>query len=138
MVLFIIIAGHINTIAQINYRNFVQSFTRADVNIFFNDQLTHCESTREHVATGHVPHGVANQIATAILEPTQDEHAYHQGWQCYQENSKDNENPYAPDDKDRFIQWHIKKYNEYNPVTQHELHEKWNDGWTSAYMVDYS
>lgn len=26
--------------------------------IFFDDQRIHCESTRQHVATGHVPHGV--------------------------------------------------------------------------------
>lgn len=31
-----------------------------DADIFFDDQVTHCESAREHVATGHVPHGVAN------------------------------------------------------------------------------
>lgn len=29
--------------------------------IFFDDQQGHCESAREHVPTGHVPHGVANQ-----------------------------------------------------------------------------
>lgn len=29
--------------------------------VFFDDQPMHCESAREHVATGHVPHGVANQ-----------------------------------------------------------------------------
>lgn len=28
--------------------------------IFFDDQHGHCESAREHVPTGHVPHGVAN------------------------------------------------------------------------------
>lgn len=28
--------------------------------IFFDDQTGHCESARQHVATGHVPHGVAN------------------------------------------------------------------------------
>lgn len=31
---------------------------RADV--FFDDQETHCESASPHIATGHVPHGVAN------------------------------------------------------------------------------
>ncbi len=31
---------------------------RADV--FFDDQQTHCQSASAHVATGHVPHGVAN------------------------------------------------------------------------------
>ena len=29
--------------------------------IFFDDQEQHCQSAKEHVATGHVPHGVANQ-----------------------------------------------------------------------------
>jgi 5'-nucleotidase len=29
--------------------------------IFFDDQRDHCDSTREHVPTGHVPHGVANE-----------------------------------------------------------------------------
>lgn len=29
--------------------------------IFFDDQQSHCESTRHHVATGHVPHGVSNE-----------------------------------------------------------------------------
>lgn len=28
--------------------------------VFFDDQQTHCESAQQHVATGHVPHGVAN------------------------------------------------------------------------------
>ena len=28
--------------------------------IFFDDQQGHCESARQHVATGHVPYGVAN------------------------------------------------------------------------------
>jgi len=27
---------------------------------FFDDQMEHCESANEHVATGHVPHGVSN------------------------------------------------------------------------------
>lgn len=29
--------------------------------IFFDDQHSHCHSTSQHVATGHVPHGVVNQ-----------------------------------------------------------------------------
>ncbi|MBX2849298.1 MAG: 5'-nucleotidase [Acidiferrobacterales bacterium] len=29
--------------------------------IFFDDQQGHCDSAREHVPTGHVPHGIANQ-----------------------------------------------------------------------------
>lgn len=37
---------------------FLKAF-RAD--IFFDDQQKHCESARQHVATGHVPHGVANE-----------------------------------------------------------------------------
>jgi len=36
---------------------FLKSF-RAD--IYFDDQQGHCESTRQHVPTGHVPHGVSN------------------------------------------------------------------------------
>ncbi|MDH3693827.1 MAG: 5'-nucleotidase [Gammaproteobacteria bacterium] len=28
--------------------------------IYFDDQRGHCDSTRQHVPTGHVPHGVAN------------------------------------------------------------------------------
>ncbi len=36
-------------------------FLRAfGADVFFDDQAGHCESAREHVATGHVPHGVAN------------------------------------------------------------------------------
>jgi len=31
-----------------------------DADIFFDDQEGHCESARNHVATGHVPHGIAN------------------------------------------------------------------------------
>jgi 5'-nucleotidase len=31
-----------------------------DADIFFDDQRTHCESAQDLVATGHVPHGVAN------------------------------------------------------------------------------
>ena len=36
---------------------FLKAF-RADV--FFDDQQGHCESAREHVATGHVPNGIKN------------------------------------------------------------------------------
>ena len=37
-------------------------FLRAfDADVFFDDQQGHCESARNHVATGHVPHGVANE-----------------------------------------------------------------------------
>jgi len=28
--------------------------------IFFDDQQVHCDSARQHVATGHVPHGIQN------------------------------------------------------------------------------
>ena len=38
--------------------DFLKSFA-ADV--FFDDQQVHCTSASEHVATGHVPHGVANE-----------------------------------------------------------------------------
>jgi len=30
--------------------------------VFFDDQRMHCDSASEHVATGHVPHGIANNI----------------------------------------------------------------------------
>lgn len=36
---------------------FLKSF-KAD--IYFDDQQGHCESTRKHVPTGHVPHGISN------------------------------------------------------------------------------
>ncbi len=36
-----------------------------DADVFFDDQQGHCESARGHVATGHVPHGVANLPQTA-------------------------------------------------------------------------
>lgn len=29
--------------------------------VFFDDQQSHCQSASQHVATGHVPHGVANE-----------------------------------------------------------------------------
>ena len=32
-----------------------------NADIFFDDQKGHCESARQHVPTGHVPHGVANE-----------------------------------------------------------------------------
>jgi len=31
-----------------------------DADVFFDDQEGHCESAREHVATGHVPNGIKN------------------------------------------------------------------------------
>ncbi len=37
---------------------FLRSF---GADVFFDDQTTHCDDAAEHVATGHVPHGVANQ-----------------------------------------------------------------------------
>jgi 5'-nucleotidase len=38
-------------------------FLRAfDADVFFDDQEGHCESARNHVATGHVPHGISNEI----------------------------------------------------------------------------
>lgn len=39
---------------------FLQAF---GADIFFDDQQGHCEVARRHVATGHVPHGVANEEA---------------------------------------------------------------------------
>lgn len=41
-------------------------FLRAfGADIFFDDQEGHCQSAREHVATGHVPHGVVNKLKVA-------------------------------------------------------------------------
>lgn len=31
-----------------------------DADIFFDDQQGHCDAARQHVATGHVPHGITN------------------------------------------------------------------------------
>jgi 5'-nucleotidase len=37
-------------------------FLRAyQADVFFDDQEAHCENASSHVATGHVPHGIANQ-----------------------------------------------------------------------------
>lgn len=37
-------------------------FLRAfGADFYFDDQQGHCENTREHVATGHVPHGIVNE-----------------------------------------------------------------------------
>ncbi|MGJ8689953.1 MAG: 5'-nucleotidase [Gammaproteobacteria bacterium] len=33
-----------------------------DADVFFDDQEAHCDSARSHVATGHVPNGVANSL----------------------------------------------------------------------------
>lgn len=41
----------------LNKTEFLKAY-QADV--FFDDQQTHCESASPHIATGHVPHGVAN------------------------------------------------------------------------------
>jgi 5'-nucleotidase len=37
---------------------FLKSF---DADVFFDDQTSHCDDAVEHVATGHVPHGIANK-----------------------------------------------------------------------------
>lgn len=43
-------------------------FLRAyGADVFFDDQPGHCDSAREHVATGHVPHGVANEPASESI-----------------------------------------------------------------------
>ncbi len=42
----------------LNKTEFLRAY-QADV--FFDDQPQHCESAADHVATGHVPHGIANQ-----------------------------------------------------------------------------
>ncbi len=41
----------------LNKTDFLRAY-QADV--FFDDQQAHCESASPHIATGHVPHGVAN------------------------------------------------------------------------------
>jgi 5'-nucleotidase len=41
----------------LNKTEFLKAY-QADV--FFDDQQTHCESASPHIATGHVPHGIAN------------------------------------------------------------------------------
>ncbi len=41
----------------LNKGEFLHAF---GADIFFDDQQGHCDSAREHVATGHVPHGVRN------------------------------------------------------------------------------
>lgn len=39
------------------------SFLKAyGADVFFDDQHMHCDSAREHVATCHVPHGIANRV----------------------------------------------------------------------------
>ena len=38
--------------------DFLKSF---EADVFFDDQQVHCSSASEYVATGHVPHGVANE-----------------------------------------------------------------------------
>ena len=46
-----------------NKTEFLRAY-RADV--FFDDQQTHCDLAAEHVTTGHVPHGVANQTKVDV------------------------------------------------------------------------
>ncbi|MBT4522706.1 MAG: 5'-nucleotidase [Halieaceae bacterium] len=41
----------------LNKTEFLRAY-QADV--FFDDQQSHCESASSHIATGHVPHGIAN------------------------------------------------------------------------------
>ena len=42
--------------------DFLNSF---GADVFFDDQQMHCTSASEYVATGHVPHGVANELPKA-------------------------------------------------------------------------
>ncbi|MDX9874673.1 MAG: 5'-nucleotidase [Spongiibacteraceae bacterium] len=43
------------------------AFLRAfGADLFFDDQRGHCDSARRHVVTGHVPHGVTNQLPVAV------------------------------------------------------------------------
>jgi 5'-nucleotidase len=47
-------------LSGLNKAPFLKAF---DADIFFDDQESHCEDARDLVATGHVPHGVANADA---------------------------------------------------------------------------
>lgn len=42
----------------LNKGEFLKSY---GADVFFDDQHTHCDSAKNHVATGHVPHGIANE-----------------------------------------------------------------------------
>ncbi|GAB5449749.1 MAG: 5'-nucleotidase [Halioglobus sp.] len=41
----------------LNKTEFLKAY---EADVFFDDQQVHCESAGPHIATGHVPHGVAN------------------------------------------------------------------------------
>lgn len=43
----------------LNKGEFLRAF---GADFYFDDQQGHCENTSEHVATGHVPHGIVNDI----------------------------------------------------------------------------
>lgn len=45
-----------------NKAAFLKAFA---ADIFFDDQVSHCESSSQEVATGHVPHGVANESGSS-------------------------------------------------------------------------
>lgn len=47
-----------------NKGEFLKAF---GADIFFDDQQGHCESARQHVATGHVPYGVANGQVISLV-----------------------------------------------------------------------
>jgi len=47
-----------------NKGEFLKAF---GADIFFDDQQGHCESARQHVATGHVPYGVANKQTLSLI-----------------------------------------------------------------------
>jgi len=36
------------------------------LDVFFDDQAGHCEKAREVVATGHVPHGISNELKSPV------------------------------------------------------------------------
>lgn len=44
----------------LNKGEFLKSY---GADVFFDDQQQHCDSASPHVATGHVPHGVANELS---------------------------------------------------------------------------
>ena len=43
---------------RLNLQEMIKAY---DADVFFDDQETHCHLAADHVATGHVPHGVANE-----------------------------------------------------------------------------
>ncbi len=47
-------------LSGMNKTEFLRAF---EADIFFDDHATHCSRAADHITTGHVPHGVANQLS---------------------------------------------------------------------------